>query len=185
MASLMAQLRPDNLSSTLTGTSDRTTVWTHVFLLVLHTIIYCSPNPLNLYAKSHFQNNRISNRNDKISDFADHSNNENVQIYSKTDTFHNETYLESTHAIVATSPITSDPSMMSVQVGKNCATNLSERPNPVEYLTYFNCGHVTKLQNGTTIMKIFNSIAVLIDRREFDPSIDLQRRVLHKLLGVV
>jgi manganese oxidase len=51
--------------------------------------------------------------------------------------------------IAKTSPITADPSMHSIPVGKNCATNLSERPNPIQYLTYFNCGHVTH-KDGTT-----------------------------------
>ncbi|MGI8719280.1 MAG: hypothetical protein ACR2KF_02030, partial [Nitrososphaeraceae archaeon] len=27
---------------------------------------------------------------------------------------------------------------------KNCTTDLSKKPTPVEYLTYFNCGHVSK-----------------------------------------
>ena len=26
---------------------------------------------------------------------------------------------------------------------KDCTNNLSERPNATQYLTYFNCGHVT------------------------------------------
>src|SRR5919199_1037047 len=39
----------------------------------------------------------------------------------------------------------------SIPEGKNCATNLSERPNPIQYLTYFNCGHVSTLKNGTTL----------------------------------
>ena len=34
---------------------------------------------------------------------------------------------------------------------KNCTTDLSKRPTPVEYLTYFNCGHVSKDENGRTI----------------------------------
>ena len=51
--------------------------------------------------------------------------------------------------IAKTNPITVDPSMHSMPVGKNCATNLSERPNPIQYLTYFNCGHITH-KDGTT-----------------------------------
>jgi hypothetical protein len=43
------------------------------------------------------------------------------------------------------------PNLASVPEGKNCATNLSERPNPIQYLTYFNCGHVTTFKNGTTL----------------------------------
>jgi FtsP/CotA-like multicopper oxidase with cupredoxin domain len=34
---------------------------------------------------------------------------------------------------------------------KNCTTDLSKRPTPVEYLTYFNCGHVSKDESGRTI----------------------------------
>ena len=34
---------------------------------------------------------------------------------------------------------------------KNCATDLSKKPTPVEYLTYFNCGHVSKDESGKTI----------------------------------
>jgi FtsP/CotA-like multicopper oxidase with cupredoxin domain len=34
---------------------------------------------------------------------------------------------------------------------KNCTTDLSKRPTPAEYLTYFNCGHVSKDESGRTI----------------------------------
>jgi FtsP/CotA-like multicopper oxidase with cupredoxin domain len=34
---------------------------------------------------------------------------------------------------------------------KNCATDLSKKPTPTEYLTYFNCGHVSKDQSGRTV----------------------------------
>ena len=34
---------------------------------------------------------------------------------------------------------------------KNCATDLSKKPTPVEYLTYFNCGHVSKDESGRTV----------------------------------
>ena len=34
---------------------------------------------------------------------------------------------------------------------KNCTADLSKRPTPVEYLTYFNCGHVSKDESGRTI----------------------------------
>ena len=56
---------------------------------------------------------------------------------------------ESTQLI--TSTLNSTPNLASVPEGKNCATNLSERPNPIQYLTYFNCGHVSTLKNGTTL----------------------------------
>ena len=50
-----------------------------------------------------------------------------------------------------TSTLNTNPTMASIPEGKNCATNLSERPNPIQYLTYFNCGHVSTLKNGTTL----------------------------------
>jgi FtsP/CotA-like multicopper oxidase with cupredoxin domain len=34
---------------------------------------------------------------------------------------------------------------------KNCTTDLSKKPTPVEYLTYFNCGHVSKDETGRTV----------------------------------
>ena len=34
---------------------------------------------------------------------------------------------------------------------KHCTTDLSKHPTSIEYLTYFNCGHVSKESNGQTI----------------------------------
>jgi manganese oxidase len=34
---------------------------------------------------------------------------------------------------------------------KNCTTDLSKKPTPVEYLTHFNCGHVSKDEGGRTV----------------------------------
>jgi FtsP/CotA-like multicopper oxidase with cupredoxin domain len=34
---------------------------------------------------------------------------------------------------------------------KNCTQNLSKHPTSIEYLTYFNCGHVSSSSNGQTI----------------------------------
>jgi FtsP/CotA-like multicopper oxidase with cupredoxin domain len=34
---------------------------------------------------------------------------------------------------------------------KNCTTNLSKKPTPVEYLTHFNCGHISKDESGMTV----------------------------------
>jgi FtsP/CotA-like multicopper oxidase with cupredoxin domain len=34
---------------------------------------------------------------------------------------------------------------------KNCTTDLSKKPTPVEYLTHFNCGHVSKDESGKTV----------------------------------
>ena len=56
-----------------------------------------------------------------------------------------------------TSTLNTNPTMASIPGGKNCATNLSERPNPIQYLTYFNCGHVSTLKNGT-ILRQFSLI---------------------------
>jgi manganese oxidase len=56
---------------------------------------------------------------------------------------------ESTQLIAST--LNSKPTMASVPEGPNCAKNLSERPNPIQYLTYFNCGHVSTLKDGTKL----------------------------------
>jgi hypothetical protein len=45
----------------------------------------------------------------------------------------------------------SDLSINSIPVGKNCAKDMDDRPNPLEYLVYFNCGHVTHYKNGTLL----------------------------------
>ena len=34
---------------------------------------------------------------------------------------------------------------------KNCSKDQRKRPTPVEYLTYFNCGHVSRDESGRTI----------------------------------
>lgn len=34
---------------------------------------------------------------------------------------------------------------------KNCTTDLSKKPTAVEYLTFFNCGHVSKDESGKTV----------------------------------
>ena len=34
---------------------------------------------------------------------------------------------------------------------KNCTTELSKKPTAVEYLTFFNCGHVSKDESGKTV----------------------------------
>ena len=34
---------------------------------------------------------------------------------------------------------------------KHCTSDLSKHPTSIEYLTYFNCGHVSKESNGQTI----------------------------------
>jgi hypothetical protein len=34
---------------------------------------------------------------------------------------------------------------------KNCSKDLRKKPTPVEYLTYFNCGHVSRDESGRTV----------------------------------
>jgi hypothetical protein len=50
-----------------------------------------------------------------------------------------------------TKSISPDVSLNSVPVGENCAKNINDRPDPLEYLTYFNCGHVSQYENGTLL----------------------------------
>src|SRR5919202_1237755 len=64
--------------------------------------------------------------------------------------------LQSTELIAST--LNSTPNLASVPEGPNCAKNLSERTNPIQYLTYFNCGHVSTLENGTKLRQ-FSLIA--------------------------
>lgn len=58
-------------------------------------------------------------------------------------------------SVYAQSPATQSPathiSQQQYDKIKNCATDLSKKPTPVEYLTYFNCGHVSKDQTGRTV----------------------------------
>jgi hypothetical protein len=73
-----------------------------------------------------------------------------------------------------TSTLNTNPIMASVPEGKNCATNLSERPNPIQYLTYFNCGHVSTLKNGTTLRQFSlivseNNVIPISDINTNDP----------------
>ena len=41
---------------------------------------------------------------------------------------------------------------------KNCTNNLSERLNATQYLTYFNCGHVTITDKNKTTTRQFTLI---------------------------
>ncbi|HVE37115.1 MAG TPA: multicopper oxidase domain-containing protein [Nitrososphaeraceae archaeon] len=38
-----------------------------------------------------------------------------------------------------------------IRQDKNCTTNLSKKPTPVEYLTHFNCGHISKDESAKTL----------------------------------
>lgn len=50
-------------------------------------------------------------------------------------------------SVTAASPI----SVEEYDKVKHCSTDLSKHPTSIEYLTYFNCGHVSKESNGQTI----------------------------------
>ncbi len=52
------------------------------------------------------------------------------------------------------SEIETKPKQISAEqydIVKNCTTQPSKKPSSIEYLTYFNCGHVSKDANGRTI----------------------------------
>ena len=52
------------------------------------------------------------------------------------------------------SEIVTEPKQISAEqydIVKNCTTQPSKKPSSIEYLTYFNCGHVSKDANGRTI----------------------------------
>jgi manganese oxidase len=52
------------------------------------------------------------------------------------------------------SEIVTKPKQISAEqydIVKNCTTQPSKKPSSIEYLTYFNCGHVSKDANGRTI----------------------------------
>jgi FtsP/CotA-like multicopper oxidase with cupredoxin domain len=53
----------------------------------------------------------------------------------------------SSNALTSESPI----SQQAYDKLKNCTTDLSKRPSPIEYLTYFNCGHVSKATSGQIV----------------------------------
>jgi hypothetical protein len=59
--------------------------------------------------------------------------------------------MPSTPPISKTNSTFSDLSINSIPVGKNCAKDMGDRPNPLKYLVYFNCGHVTHYKNGTLL----------------------------------
>lgn len=91
-----------------------------VALLVRSTISYNSPNSFNLYTKSSNHDNAKNNDNAKITDSnTDGSNNGNLRTNDNTDSSATETNQIPVLPIVATSPVTSDPSMISVSSERN------------------------------------------------------------------
>jgi manganese oxidase len=51
---------------------------------------------------------------------------------------------------------------------KNCNVGLSKRPTSIEYLTYFNCGHVSKNDNGQTVREF----TLIVDENQKIPISD-------------
>lgn len=67
-------------------------------------------------------------------------------------------------SLVALAPLLSNPvkvlaanisiaEKQQYDIDKGCATHLNEVPNMQQILSYFNCGHVTHFDNGTTLRK--------------------------------
>ena len=91
-----------------------------VALLGRSTISCNSPNSSNLYAKSDNNDNTKNNDNAKITDSnIDGSNNGNLQANDNTYSSANETNQIPVRPIVATSPVTSYPSMISAPSERN------------------------------------------------------------------
>lgn len=53
-------------------------------------------------------------------------------------------------AIAPTNAAATSLSVSAYDKMKNCTQDLSKRPTPIEYLTFFNCGHVSTSSNGQT-----------------------------------
>src|ERR1043165_3323926 len=51
----------------------------------------------------------------------------------------------------ATTTTTTIDQRQQYDIDKHCASNTAEIPNMQQFLTYFNCGHVTFFPNGTTL----------------------------------
>lgn len=55
------------------------------------------------------------------------------------------------YSSVSASPETSPISVEAYDKLKNCTTDVTKRANSIEYLTYFNCGHVSNTSDGQTV----------------------------------
>ena len=140
------------------------TVYTLMMILLLPVVVILNQNPsipLAYAVKDHKADNSNSNNNQLAhlgggtQDKGNNNNNDN-------NVDNNDNAVETTQPAIPTTQLTpstqspipstpSDASLISVPQGKNCATDLSKRPNAIEYLTYFNCGHVNTFKNGTTL----------------------------------
>ena len=59
-------------------------------------------------------------------------------------------------SVIGSTESNNTPQMQSVSVEdydvmKSCTTDRSKKPTSIEYLTFFNCGRVSELQNGQTV----------------------------------
>ena len=138
------------------------TLMTILLLPIVVVILNQNPSiPLAYAVKDHKADNSNSNNNQLAhlgggtQDKGNNNNNDN-------NVDNNGNAVETTQPAIPTTQLTpstqspipstpSDASLISVPQGKNCATDLNKRPNAIEYLTYFNCGHVNTFKNGTTL----------------------------------
>jgi len=137
------------------------TMMTILLLPVIVVIINQNPSIPLAYAVKDHKDNKADNNNQVAhlggTQDKGNGNNNNNNIVDN-----NGNAVEATQPTIPTTQLTpstqspipsipSDASLISVPQGKNCATDLSKRPNAIEYLTYFNCGHVNTFKNGTTL----------------------------------
>jgi FtsP/CotA-like multicopper oxidase with cupredoxin domain len=167
MAILMARIFL-SIVTTMSVTSNNkkraVTVYTMMTILFL-SIVILNQNPTIplAYAAGGHKDNKADNINQVAhlggtqdkgngnnNNIVDNSNSGETQSTSSTQPI--IPTIQATPSTQSTIPPTSfDASLNSVPEGKNCATDLSKRPNAIEYLTYFNCGHIQTFKNGTTL----------------------------------
>jgi FtsP/CotA-like multicopper oxidase with cupredoxin domain len=141
------------------------TVYTMMTILLLPVIVVVIINqnpsiPLAYAVKDHKDNkadnnNQVAHLGGTQDKGNDNNNNNNIvdnngnAVEATQPTIPTTQLTPSTQSPIPSTP--SDASLISVPQGKNCATDLSKRPNAIEYLTYFNCGHINTFTNGTTL----------------------------------
>jgi len=69
------------------------------------------------------------------------------------------------YSSVSASPETSPISVEAYDKLKNCAADVSKRANSIEYLTYFNCGHVSNTSDGQTVREF----SIIVDEKQKIP----------------
>ena len=163
LAILMARILSIATNIFVTSNKKRTvTVYTMVTILLLSVVILNqNPSIPLVYAVKDHKDNKAdnNNNNNQLSQLGGTgnktNNNNNIVDNTAGDTPSTQPTIPTTQVTPSTqSQIPSTPSdsgLSSVPEGKNCATDLSKRPNAIEYLTYFNCGHVNTFKNGKTI----------------------------------